>query len=180
MPVELTREISDHQMQWRNDKRINDWTRQNGIRSVYEMALWKTAIEDDPSVMMFGIIARDPKEGKHVRIPRHNENIGTCGLTSIDRTHRKAEFSLLINPMFHRQGWGKQALHALLRYGFNHLNLHCIWGETFEGNPALHLFEAVGMHREGTCRDRYFKNGKYVDCHLISMLEDDFKGATWT
>ena len=101
--------------------------------------------------------------------------VGVCGLTDINLIHRRAEFSLYIFPEYHRRGYAKDALKALFRHGFDDLNLHSIWGETFDGNPALSLFtDKLGMVYEGTRRQFYFKNGKYVDAHIISLTKEEF------
>ena len=61
------------------------------------------------------------------------------------------------------QGLGKRALIKLLDHGFTTRNLHVIWGETFEGNPARKLFELLGMVSEGKRRQFYLKNNIYLD-----------------
>jgi RimJ/RimL family protein N-acetyltransferase len=68
----------------------------------------------------------------------------------------------------------KKALKMLFKFGFDDLNLHLIWGETFDGNPACALFERIGMEKEGTRRDFYFKEGKFISCHLYSITSDQF------
>lgn len=102
-------------------------------------------------------------------------NVGVCGLTSIDYIARRAEFSCYIYPCEQGKGYATSALKALFDFGFEDLNLNLIWGETFEGNPAYKLFtEKLGMKHEGTRRQFYFKNGKYVDAHLISITRDEW------
>lgn len=97
-----------------------------------------------------------------------------CGLTSIDHLHQRAEFSLYVGPQYRKRGYAKETLKTLFSYGFVALNLNCIWGETFDGNPAAKIFESVGMVREGTRRDFYFKKGKFIDCHLYSVKRSEW------
>jgi RimJ/RimL family protein N-acetyltransferase len=124
-------------------------------------------LKSDRSIQMFGIL--NDKE----------MNIGTCGLTSIDLVHRSAEFSLLIAPDYHKNGYGRAALKQLLHYGFTHLGLHSIWGETFQGNPAFKLFLSLGMHDDGMLRERYFKNGRYLDAVAVSILDHEAAAQEW-
>ena len=115
---------------------------------------------------MFGI-AKDYAIGE-------SENcVGVCGLTSIDMTHRKAEFSFYIAPEYQGQGYASNALRALLKYAFDELGLNIVWGEVIDENPALALFERLGFKREGSCRERYFKEGKIWDSHMISVKKDE-------
>lgn len=169
--VRLTKEISPKQFQWRNDPAITDWTRQNGLISPADQERWLQKIASDPSLQMFGILAETEDDGW--------QNVGTCGLTSISLIHGTAEFSLLIGPEYQQKGYGKAALAALLRYGFEHLRLHCIWGETFEGNHALQMFKSLGMQEEGKVRARYFKNGVFRDATIVSILVNEAKEQSW-
>jgi RimJ/RimL family protein N-acetyltransferase len=101
--------------------------------------------------------------------------VGVAGLTSIDRLARRAEFSLYIGPEHHGEGYGRKALIALFTKGFRDLGLNLIWGESFDGNPAIRLFESLGMIREGTRRDFYFKDGRFIDAHLFSIRSTEWK-----
>jgi len=105
----------------------------------------------------------------------HVEAVGVCGLTNIDQVNQSAEFSLYIDPAMHRKGYGKAALTTLLKVGFEHLNLNHIWGETFDGNPAMGMFASLGMKKEGTRRQFYYRDGKHIDCHLVSILRDEWR-----
>jgi RimJ/RimL family protein N-acetyltransferase len=164
--IELTREISPKQREWRNDPAISNWTRQNGLLSESDMTKWRARIENAPTILMFGILCDGVESG-------------TCGLTSVSLMHGTAEFSLLVDPKLHGRGIGKAALTELLKYGFMHLRLNCIWGETMEGNHALKLFLSLGMKEEGRARRRYFKNGEYKDSIFISILREEAERQPW-
>lgn len=171
--VKLTHEISPRQLDWRNSPKIHLWTRQNGLLTENDQRAWKEKISQDPTIKMFGI------EGWTGTSPLGMDNVGTCGLTSINMIHRSAEFSLLIGPEFQKRGFGKSALKALFRYGFDQLQLHSIWGETFEDNPAFLMFMKLGMRKEGKVKERYFKNGKYKDAYIVSILDREARRQSW-
>lgn len=170
--IKLTKEISSLQLEWRNDPRIYQFTRQNGILSEADMMKWRAKIDSDPTIQMFGVEAYAEDFNAYYEI-------GTAGLTDISYFHGTAEFSLLIGPKHQRQGFGKEALIELLKYGFKHLRLKTIWGETFVNNPAYKMFLSIGMKHEGTVRQRYFKNGEYTDCHIVSILEEEARAQAW-
>jgi len=146
----------------RNHPAIRRWCRQVGLISREDQKKWFKNQQSDPTIQMFQI---------YNRIERVS---GVCGLTSIDLVNARAEFSLYIFPTDHRQGLGRGALKTLLDYGFKELNLHQIWGETFDGNPAMRLFTDLGFKKDGTLRDFYFKNGEYIDAHRISILRSEW------
>lgn len=151
---------------WRNDRRVFAWCRQYDLISEGAHRQWFERQSMDQSISMYGICTTD----QH----RHDYLVGVCGLTSIDHMNKRAEFSLYISPDDHGHGLGTKALQTLLKHGFLNLGLHCIWGETFSGNPAARIFEKLGMVKDGTRRDFYFRDGKFIDCHIYSLLRSDW------
>lgn len=146
---------------WRNTETIQQWCRQYTFIDEASHSRWLERVSADPTIKMFGIY--------HFGHP-----VGVCGLTSIDRVNQNAEFSLYISPSEQRQGLGKAALRELLRHGFQDHNLERIWGESFEGNPAIEMFKSLGMKEEGRLRRAYFRRGKFVDAIRVSMLREEF------
>lgn len=142
--------------QWRNDYRIWRWCRQNDLISEIDQDAWYERQAKDPSISMYKILDK-------------NECIGVCGLTSIDYINRRGEFSLYIAPKYQTFGFSKMALKTLFRHGFSNIGLNRIWGETFEGNFAASLFEGMGMKKEGTRKEFYFRDGDFIDADLYSI-----------
>jgi RimJ/RimL family protein N-acetyltransferase len=142
----------------RNMRDINKWCRQTGLISANEHEQWIHSLANDRSRRMY-IIKSDV--GSHV---------GVAGLTDIDHFNQRAEFSLLINPEHQRQGYARKALKTLFSHGFSDLNLNVIWGETLYRNPALKLFTSLGMTIDGVRPFHYFKEGRFVDANLISIV----------
>lgn len=153
---------------WRNDERIYKWCRQSDVISHADQMDWYERQRNDPTIKMYAIMQRHEKSAIDA-----DRVVGVCGLTSIDTLNRRAEFSLYIAPEYQRKGLAKAALKTLLRHGFENLNLHLIWGETFDGNPAAKMFEHLGFRHEGTRREFYFKAGRYIDAHLYSVKREE-------
>lgn len=165
----LRSEIPSHAREWRNNPKIRQWCRQYTLIDRNQHEAWLSRISTDPSIKMFGVSVEETSE-HGVRW----YDIGVAGLTSINRVNQTAEFSLYIAPEYQKKGHGKSALIALLRHGFRDQNINCIWGETFDGNPAYQMFLNIGMRHEGTLRKRYFRDGKFIDAHIVSMLREEF------
>lgn len=146
---------------WRNNEAIFTWCRQANQISDHDQQAWFDRQNTDPTMRMYSVYW-------------DNTLIGVCGLTSIDMIARRAEFSLYIGPEFQGEGHGKNALKTLFKSGFDDLNLNLIWGECFDGNPAAKMFEGLGMMKEGTRREFYYKNGKYIDADLYSITSVEF------
>ena len=155
-------EDSEHLRAWRNDPKIWRWTRQNDLISEAQQKAWFEKQAKDPSMRMYSIVQDE------IRI------VGVCGLTSIDRLNRNAEFSLYIAPEYQKQKIAEKALLTLFYHGFKNMGLHLIWGETFENNHAQSLFAKIGMVQDGRRREFYWKDGKFWDAILFSVKSDEF------
>jgi RimJ/RimL family protein N-acetyltransferase len=152
--------------EWRNNYNIWKWCRQNDLISQDSHQKWSESLRDRSDVKMYAI--------------KNNITVvGVCGLTDIDRINQRAEFSLYINSDHQGQGYGKSALKTLIAHGFMSQNLNVIWGETFEGNPAYDMFLKLGMKHEGTRRQFYYKEGNFIDAHLVSITKQEYREQNW-
>lgn len=149
-------------LEWRNDPDIYKWCRQYEPLEKWRHENWYTSLADRDDVKMYSVW----REG----VPA-----GVCGLTSLDLINRRAEFSLYLAGEAQGQGRGVEALKTLCAHGFLALGLHHIFGETFDGNPAAKAFEKVGFVKEGTRRGFYFREGRFIDAHLYSILAEEFR-----
>ena len=158
--ISLTADIHPNAREWRNHLNVRRWCRQFTLISESEHAEWLKKIHSDPKIKMFGI-------------GHSGEQVGVCGFTSIDLINRNAEFSLYINAENQDLGYGAPALMQLIDHGFDDFGLKRIWGEVFDGNPALKKFLDLGFRPEGVLRSSYFRDGKYINSHIIGMLSDE-------
>lgn len=66
-------------------------------------------------------------------------------------------------------------MQLLVKYGFETLNMHRIWLRVFEENKgAIHSYEKVGFVHEGMMRDLDYKNGKYHNILIMSVLRQEY------
>lgn len=185
--VALTGNIPEAADRVRNQYEIRRWCRQYTLISSTEQAAWFERISKDKTVKMFGVGTKPPPPGKggatddgggpiilaRARSEYDLTPIGVCGLTSIDHVNQKAEFSLYIVPEQQNKGYGKEALSLLVEHGFRDFNLNRIWGETYDGNPAIKMFEALGFKKEGTLRQSYFREGRFIDSHIYAKIRGE-------
>lgn len=104
--------------------------------------------------------------------------IGNCGFHVFDDEARSAEIGIMIGEKDYRdKGFGTKAAELLLKIGFEIHNLHRVALEVFDSNPrAIHVYEKVGFVREVRKRQGMYKNGKYVDVYMMSMLREEWEG----
>jgi RimJ/RimL family protein N-acetyltransferase len=105
------------------------------------------------------------------------QHIGSVAFDDIDWRNSQAEFGIMIGEKsFWNRGYGTAAVLLLLKHGFNTLNLNRIFLHVFETNPrAIRAYEKAGLTHEGKKRQAEFKNGKYIDVLLMSILKDEFQ-----
>jgi RimJ/RimL family protein N-acetyltransferase len=93
--------------------------------------------------------------------------------------NRCAEFGIFIGEKeFWNQGLGTEATRLVLKHGFEDLNLHSIYLNVYSTNPrAKKAYEAAGFVQEGVQREAVFKNGRFIDLILMSILQSEWKGV---
>lgn len=109
-----------------------------------------------------------------VRLARDDQLIGCVGLRDIDQEHRQAELGFWIGRDYWGQGYASEAAAAVIRYGFDTLDLNRICAHHMARNPAAgKVLQRLGMKREGLMRQRVRKWGVYEDIILYAVLRDD-------
>lgn len=164
--ISLGETIPDNAFIWRNDPEIFQWCRQYTLLSPEHHKRWVEKIGTCPHSKMFAI---QEITGQGPDFP-----IGVCGLTNIDWQARHAEFSIYINRYNQRRGFGREALYALLRHGFEDFNLNKIWGEVFDGNPGKQIYISLGLTMLPGHPQHYYRNGEYIDTCFAVILKKDW------
>lgn len=152
-------------LRWRNDPAIWE-TNEPAVMNLVgdeEFQAWFDMVSKGP--YSFAITVGDERA------------IGSVGLLNLDQKNRHAEFYVLIGE---REEWGKgyakSALNLVLRFGFNELNLHKIYGKVFSMNErAINMYRSLGFKEEGISRDHLWRHGQWWDEHLLSLLASEFK-----
>ncbi|MBA3075682.1 MAG: GNAT family N-acetyltransferase, partial [Anaerolineae bacterium] len=106
-------------------------------------------------------------------------HIGNTGLHNIDMVTREAEFGIFIGEKsYWSQGLGREATLLTLKHGFEDLNLNRIFLFVFENNlRGIAAYKAVGFVQEGILREAIYKNGRYYNVLVMSVLHSEWKGC---
>jgi len=118
-------------------------------------------------------------EVRNYAIYYQGEHVGGAGFSHLNFRERSAEVGLLIGRKdLWDKGLGGDVLRALLRQGFEQLNLHRIYLRVFAENArAVRCYEKVGFRHEGRMREASFRHGRYHDLLLMSVLEDEYRAG---
>lgn len=103
--------------------------------------------------------------------------IGTCGFDRYDARHRRFEINYDLSPAYWGQGITVEALRAMLRYGFERLNLNRVEALVYPENVgSIRVLEKLGFQREGLFRDFFCQGDKFYDHLFFSLLRREWAG----
>jgi len=112
----------------------------------------------------------------------HAENGGLLGGVTFNNVRRgivqASSLGYWIGQYHVGQGHMTEAMQAVLRYGFAHLNLHRIEAACVTDNEASRrVLEKSGFRREGMARKYLRINGHWRDHYTFAILLDDLEAA---
>lgn len=102
--------------------------------------------------------------------------IGLIGFDNLDWRNRSFQVPIkLMKGKSSIIGVGIDAHMAMLRYGFDELQMYRAWGSVLEYNQAsINMQKRCGYTIEGRNRCAVYKNGKYHDLIMTSLLRDEY------
>lgn len=153
-------------IEWRKNSKIWDMVlgRRYFVSKDFEKK-WVESANNDPSHLKLAICDKD-----------NDKYIGNVYLTNINFFSKSAAFAILIgDDKYWGGGFGSEATILLLHHAFYDLGLERVESRQLLTNKAsIRLHEKCGFSHEGILRSYVFKNGKFQDVNLMSILRDDF------
>lgn len=155
--------------QWENDKTI--WHLSNTLapysRSTLEQYIENAQYDIYQAKQLRLMIDMDENEDT-VR------TIGCIDLFDFNPFHLRAGIGILIAQEGDRnKGMATQALHELVRYAFNIINLHQLYCNIGAGNrESLKLFEKIGFLMIGAKKDWNKIPGGFEDEYILQLINE--------
>jgi len=107
---------------------------------------------------------------------KDDEYLGGCGINDIDWKNSFCEIGIFLSDNFCGNGYGTDALKILVDFIFNELNLNKVMLNVYDFNErAINSYKKVGFIEEGRLRDHIFRNGKYNDEVVMSILRREWE-----
>ena len=102
--------------------------------------------------------------------------IGYICSTNIDYVNRKAQWGgIVIAKEFAGKGYGTEGGQLLLEHLFGELGMHMVYTFVREDHAAsLRLTEKVGFQKDGLVRDYIYKQNKFHNAYLCSILKSEY------
>jgi len=152
---------------WVNDPEVTQYvlSGRRPVNAIREME-WIQKLYTNDEDVVFAIVKNDG-----------GEHIGICGLHQMGPIDRFGVAGIIIGePSLWGQGFGTEAMRLLIAHGFDVLNLHRIELAVYENNPrAMKSYTKLGFVEEGRLRQKRFKNGRWLDEVIMSILRTEWR-----
>ncbi|WP_027623383.1 GNAT family N-acetyltransferase [Clostridium lundense] len=103
--------------------------------------------------------------------------IGGCGINQINWLNRIAIIGIFIGDKnYWGKGYGADAINTLVNFIFQQMNMNKVKLSVFSFNErAKKCYEKCGFKVEGVLRQELFRDGKYNDEYIMSILFGEWK-----
>ena len=102
--------------------------------------------------------------------------IGHVNLEVKSREHHQGEIGYVLHPDHQGQGYASEAAAAMLRIGFEELDMHRIVGRLDARNaPSARVLERLGMRLEAHLRENEFVKGEWVSELIYAILASEWR-----
>ena len=152
-------------VKWRNDGEVNKYLRP-GYGTLEEVRDWYHGYFSSCGNQLLAIKADD-------------NLIGYCTIEGVDRANNKCEVGIVLGERaYWGKGIGSSVIRELLQRAFTDLRMHRVEAVMHEDNIAsVRCFTRVGFLLDGRLRDAKFRDGRYVDLLVYSILHEEWEGA---
>ena len=165
---EITPEDAENIFTYLSDKEVMKYYGLAPFQSVDEALdeiAWYQSIRENNTGIRWGITLK----GK-------GEVIGSCGFLNIVSQHFRSDIGFELSKDYWGQGIAQESIEAVIKYGFEQLNLQRIQALIEPPNEASQkLVERQGFIKEGLLRNYEFTSGKFDDLYMYSLLKEDFE-----
>jgi ribosomal-protein-alanine N-acetyltransferase len=102
--------------------------------------------------------------------------VGMIGYVNLKPEHGRGEVGYALTRAWHRQGIMREALTAVLKYGFEQMDLHSVEAIIDAENIASgNLLASVGFRQEAHFLEDFFFNGAYRNSIHFGLLRAEWK-----
>ena len=164
-PVEMSDQ--DRYVLWMNDPEVTQYLDSRyPISPAWEEEWLRAAVKRTSAPELS--LAIETLDGRH---------IGSIGLHGVQGEDRSASLGIVIGDKeYWSQGYGSDALIALLRFAFDEMNLNRVWLEVLADNArAVASYVKCGFVEEGRQRQHRYRRGAYRDSLIMGALAQEFR-----
>lgn len=159
-----------------DESMLKYWISDSAIQSMYAEPIYTTKQEVkellDKYINSYG---KDYYYRWAIILKETGECIGQIAYFLVDSKNHFAEAEYCIGTSFQKRGLATEATKAVIKYGFDRINLHKVQICHKSINIASRrVIEKCGFVYEGALRDFFYMDGQYVDRLYYSILKSEF------
>jgi RimJ/RimL family protein N-acetyltransferase len=113
-----------------------------------------------------------------VESKEHSKLIALASFHYYDEEWRQARFDIVVNRAFRRQGYGTEAVHGVLAFAFQEMNLRRVTATCDSRNVSgLKMLEKAGMRREGEFLESRMVKDEWINPVHHAMLRREWRNG---
>ncbi|MDQ6851359.1 MAG: GNAT family N-acetyltransferase [Actinomycetota bacterium] len=129
----------------------------------------RSTLDDEGQAMLAAVV-----------VTESDRVVGDVMLAWTSREHRSGEVGYVLNPGYQGQGYATEAAAALLRLGFDGLDLHRIVARVDARNDAsVAVLRRIGMRQEAHLVQNEWFKGQWSDELDFAILADEWRHGNW-
>ncbi|MGN0456649.1 MAG: GNAT family N-acetyltransferase [Acutalibacteraceae bacterium] len=155
---------------------LNYWASKAEVQQMYSEPVYSTIEEVNGLIQKYIDGYKSNDYYRWAVIEKNGKScIGQIAYYLVDTTNHFAEIEYCIGTDFQNRGYITEAARAIIRFGFEKIGLNKIQISTKSINaPSRRVIEKCGFTYEGTLREYFYFNGRYVDRLYFSMLRNEY------
>lgn len=107
--------------------------------------------------------------------------LGSVALLNVSAKHRRAELGYWLGRSHWGHGYATEAVWAMLRFGFEDMDLRRIHAATISGNDrSAAVLRRTGFASEGTFRAHLKHRGRWRDLEHWGLMREEWKASRRT
>jgi RimJ/RimL family protein N-acetyltransferase len=155
---------------WTRQEPETFWSSSRTLLSPNDIQHWieEEQKADPPSAVWFAICLRE-----------NDELIGEVGLIDLDLVNRTAETGSGMEPKYRGGGYGTEAKHLLLEWGFERLHLHMVRSFViFPNTRSAAALRKQGYKEAGRLNWVYNRHGTYGNAVVFDLLAEEWRAMS--
>lgn len=154
------------------------WHNDQEIKLLYSSHPFAVSLDNEKEWYRKILSSNIPVSVFGIELVETGELIGIASLKDINMINRCGEFGMYVGEKKLRgKGISEAVTPLILDYAFNKLGLNRVYSKFIEGNiPSKKLCKRFGFRKEGLLRQSLFRNGKYINEMVYSILRSEYDG----
>lgn len=159
-----------------SDEMLANWISDSEVQSLISEPVYETREEVYELLDKWIGSYKEPDYYRWAIVEKEsNICIGQIAIFLVNNKNHFCEIEYILGPKFHRRGYATEAVKTVLEFAFNEVGFHKVQVCHKEGNIASQgVIRKNNFIYEGTLRDYFFIDNKYVSRLYYSLLKDEF------